>query len=85
MYELESFMNRIKHNNPKETEFHQAVEEVMHYIIPFVNDRPEYCDANILERICEPDRVISFRVTWMDDNKKVQVNRAWRVQFNNAK
>ena len=84
MYELNSFMEWIRKNNPQESEYHQAVEEVMHYIIPFVNDRPEYCDASILERICEPDRVISFRVTWMDDKNQIQVNRAWRVQFSNA-
>ncbi len=84
MYKLDTFMDRIKENNPGQDEFHQAVEEVMHHIIPFVNDNPKYQEAAILERICEPDRVISFRVTWMDDNKKVHVNRAWRVQFNNA-
>lgn len=84
MYKLNTFMEWVKKNNPGQSEFHQAVEEVMHYVIPFANDRPEYQDAAILERIVEPDRVISFRVTWMDDNKKVHVNKAWRVQFNNA-
>lgn len=77
-------MEWIEANSPGQPEYHQAVQEVMHYIIPYVNDNPKYKKAAILERMCEPDRIISFRVTWMDDNKKVHVNRAWRVQFNNA-
>ncbi|PWN05488.1 NADP-specific glutamate dehydrogenase [Rhodohalobacter mucosus] len=84
MYTKDDFMNRIREMNPAETEYHQAVEEVMNHVIPFVNDNPDYGKAAILERICEPDRIISFRVTWMDDDKNVHVNRAWRVQFNNA-
>lgn len=83
-YQQDEFMNRIRNINPGETEFHQAVEEVMETIIPFVNENHDYREAAILERICEPDRIISFRVTWMDDDKNVHVNRAWRVQFNNA-
>lgn len=84
MYDVDKFMNWIQTVNPNQKEFHQAVHEVMSDIIPFVNKHPEYEEAAILERMCEPDRVISFRVTWMDDQKKVHVNRAWRVQFNNS-
>ena len=84
MYQVDSFMNWVKRVNPGQKEFHQAVEEIVEDIIPFLEDKPQYEEAGILERMCEPDRVISFRVTWMDDNKKVHVNRAWRVQFNNS-
>lgn len=84
MYQTDEFMNWVKKANPHQSEFHQAVSEVMEDIIPFVEDKPEYKEAAILERMCEPDRAISFRVTWVDDENKVHVNRAWRVQFNNS-
>jgi len=84
MYEINRFMNWVKRVNPRQKEFHQAVHEVYKDVIPYVNDKPDYEKYGILERMCEPDRVISFRVTWMEDNKKVHVNRAWRVQFNNS-
>lgn len=84
MYNLDKLMKWVRKVNPRQKEYHQAVKEVMADVIPFVNERPEYGEAKILERMCEPDRVISFRVTWMDDNKVVHVNRAWRVQFNNS-
>ena len=84
MYDLDRFMQWVKNVNPRQKEFHQAVHEIMSDVIPYVNDHPKYEESAILERLCEPDRVISFRVTWMDDNKKVHVNRAWRVQFNNS-
>jgi glutamate dehydrogenase (NADP+) len=77
-------MDWVKTVNPGQKEFHQAVQEVVEDIIPYLEDKPEYQAAGILERMCEPDRVISFRVTWMDDEKNVHVNRAWRVQFNNS-
>ena len=70
--------------NPGEPEFHQAVREVAESLIPFVAQHPEYEAARILERLTEPDRIIAFRVTWQDDAGDVRVNRAWRVQFNNA-
>lgn len=84
MYKIDKFIDRLVELNPNQEEFHQAVREVLEDIIPYIEDKPEYEEAAILERLCEPDRVISFRVTWVDDNKKVQVNRAWRVQFNNS-
>ncbi len=84
MYDIDDFLNRLVEQNPHQDEFHQAVKEVLEDIIPYIEDKPKYKEAAILERMCEPDRVISFRVTWIDDNKNVHVNRAWRVQFNNS-
>lgn len=81
---LETFMNWVRDRNPGEPEFHQAVHEVAASIFPFLSEHPKYRDAKILERMTEPDRVISFRVTWQDDQGRVQVNRGYRVQFNNA-
>lgn len=82
--EFETFMEGVRKRNPHETEFHQAVHEVAESIIPFIQDNRKYSDAHILERMTEPDRIIIFRVTWVDDQGEINVNRAWRVQFNNA-
>jgi glutamate dehydrogenase (NADP+) len=81
---LEQFMIGLIDRNPHETEFHQAVREVAESVIPFTLEHTEYRDARILERMTEPDRIITFRVTWEDDQNRVRVNRAWRVQFNNS-
>ncbi|CEG29377.1 NADP-specific glutamate dehydrogenase [Bacillus sp. B-jedd] len=70
--------------NPYEYEFHQAVKEIFDSLVPVFAKYPEYMDHSILERIVEPERVITFRVPWVDDNGKVQVNRGFRVQFNSA-
>jgi glutamate dehydrogenase (NADP+) len=77
-------MEGIRQRNPNEPEFHQAVEEWASCVIPFVNENPKYGQYGLLERLTEPDRVISFKVTWMDDKGEVQVNKGYRVQFNNA-
>ncbi len=82
--ELDRFMSGLIRRNPGETEFHQAVHEVAAIIIPFVHDKPLYRNARILERMTEPDRVITFRVCWEDDEGNVRVNRGYRVQCNNA-
>jgi glutamate dehydrogenase (NADP+) len=82
--ELERFMTGLKKRNPGEPEFHQAVQEVAETLIPYIDANPAYRDAQILERMTEPDRVVIFRVTWEDDAGNVRVNRAWRVQFNNS-
>ncbi|NGP77977.1 NADP-specific glutamate dehydrogenase [Balneolaceae bacterium YR4-1] len=84
MYKTDEFIDRLVDLNPHQEEFHQAVREVLEDIIPYIEDKPEYEEAAILERMCEPDRIITFRVTWVDDNNKVNVNRAFRVQFNNS-
>ncbi|MCH8841031.1 MAG: glutamate dehydrogenase, partial [Planctomycetes bacterium] len=82
--ELQSFMSGLEKRNPHETEYHQAVREVVETLIPFVRENQKYKDAQILERMTEPDRVVIFRVTWEDDEGNFRVNRAWRVQFNNS-
>ena len=81
---VESFMEWLTARNPGQPEFHQAVREVADSLMPFIIDRPEYRKARILERLTEPDRVIMFRVAWIDDRGDVRINRAYRVQFNNA-
>jgi glutamate dehydrogenase (NADP+) len=82
--EIRSFIYGLKRRNPGETEFHQAVHEVIQTIIPFTADHAKYRDAYILERMTEPDRIITFRVTWEDDKGGIHADRAWRVQFNNS-
>ena len=81
---LDQFIASLKQRNPGEPEFHQAVTEVAAKIWPFLQEHPKYLDAKILERMTEPDRVVLFRVTWADDNGKVQVNKGYRIQFNGA-
>ena len=73
-----------KKNNPGEVEFHQTVEEVLTSLVPVMEKHPEYQQAAILERLTEPERGITFRVVWTDDNGKVQVNKGYRYQFNSA-
>ena len=82
--DLGAFMERLVRRNPGELEFHQAVGEVAASLQTFLNGHPEYEQANILERLTEPDRTIIFRVTWEDDEGRVRVNRGHRVQFCNA-
>jgi glutamate dehydrogenase (NADP+) len=81
---IQAFMDRVAERNPNEPEFLQAVEEVAEAIIPFMEDNPKYKDANILERIVEPERVIMFRVPWTDDAGNVHTNRGFRIEFNSA-
>ena len=84
MYRLDDFMMDVERRNPSEPEFIQAVREVVESVIDTVNDNPRYIQNRILERITEPDRVISFKVEWEDDDGNIRVNRGYRVQFNNA-
>jgi glutamate dehydrogenase (NADP+) len=81
---LDEFMAGLIRRNPGEHEFHQAVKEVAASIFDFIADKPKYHKHQILRRIAEPDRVVSFRVCWEDDSGNVRVNRGWRVQCNNA-
>ena len=81
---LDSFMDSVINKNPEQIEFHQAVKEVMGSIWPFLDENPHYIHANIIERLVEPERVIMFRVPWVDDQGNVQVNRGFRVEFNSA-
>jgi glutamate dehydrogenase (NADP+) len=82
--QISSFMDSVKAKNPNETEFLQAVHEVAETVIPFIADNKVYQDANILNRIVEPERVIMFRVPWIDDKGAFQVNRGYRIQMNSA-
>lgn len=77
-------MEKVIKRNPNEPEFHQAVKEVLESLEPVIDRHPEYVKAGILDRIVEPERQIIFRVPWVDDSGKVQVNRGFRVQFNSA-
>ncbi len=81
---VDDFMAKIKAKNPGEVEFHQAVYEVAESLIPFIEENPQYKTAKILERIAEPERVIMFRVPWIDDNGDLQVNRGFRIEMNSA-
>ncbi len=81
---LESFLKRVKERDPDQPEFHQAVEEVMCCLWPFLEDNPKYAEESLLERLVEPERCILFRVPWVDDEGKVHVNRGYRVQMNSA-
>jgi glutamate dehydrogenase (NADP+) len=82
--EYETFMRGLKRRNPHEPEFHEAVAEVVSTILPWYLQQDELRRAQILERVTEPDRIISFRVTWETDSGEIRANRAWRVQFNHA-
>lgn len=80
----EKFMQLVEKRNPAQAEFYQAVEEVMKSVIPYVEEHPEYQKANILERMIEAERILIFRVPWVDDKGNYRVNRGYRVQMNNA-
>jgi glutamate dehydrogenase (NADP+) len=82
--DLAAFMAEVVRRNPAEPEFHQAVREVAEKVIPFINRNPRYEKAAVLERLSEPDRIITFRVAWEDDAGQVHVNRGYRIQFSNA-
>ena len=81
---IDTFMKMVEKRNPAQPEFHQAVYEVVLNIIPFMEKHPEYKKANILERMVEAERILIFRVPWVDDNGHFCVNRGFRVQMNNA-
>ena len=81
---VEEFMKKVTEKNPGEAEFHQAVKEVVEAVMSFVEKNPKYEDAKILERMVEPERVIMFRVPWLDDKGQIQINRGYRIQMNSA-
>ena len=81
---MNEFLDSVKTKNPNEIEFHQAVHEVVETIWGFVSDNPQYQYNSILERITEPERVLMFRVPWMDDKGKIHVNKGYRIEFNSA-
>lgn len=81
---LSELMERVVKRNPNEPEFHQAVEEVLESLSPVADAHPEYIERGIFESIVEPERIIKFRVPWVDDKGVVRVNRGFRIQFNSA-
>ncbi len=81
---LNELMERVIKRNPGELEFHQAVEEVLISLEPVIEKHPEYITLGVIERMVEPERIIKFRIPWVDDQGRVQVNRGFRVQFNSA-
>lgn len=84
MYDYDKFMAELERKNPAQSEFIQAASEIVASIIDTVNENPMYLKNRILDRIVEPNRVVEFKVEWEDDNHDIQVNRGYRVQFNNA-
>ena len=81
---LSDFMAKVIARNPGESEFHQAVQEVVESLLPFIEQNPKYHYAKVLERMVEPERVIIFRVPWIDDEGNIQINRGYRIQMNSA-
>ena len=81
---LNELMEKVIKRNANEPEFHQTVKEVLESIEPVIEQSPQYVTSGVLERMVEPERIIKFRVPWVDDNGKVQVNRGFRIQFNSA-
>ena len=81
---LNELMERVIKRNPNEPEFHQTVKEVLESIEPVIEARPDLVKAGVIERMVEPERIIKFRVPWVDDKGNVQVNRGFRIQFNSA-
>jgi glutamate dehydrogenase (NADP+) len=81
---VKEFMQKVIARNPGEPEFHQAVHEVAETVIPFLDEHPKYKEAKILERMVEPERVIIFRVPWIDDKGNLQINRGFRIQMNSS-
>ncbi|MBN1130127.1 MAG: NADP-specific glutamate dehydrogenase [Chitinispirillaceae bacterium] len=83
-HDVKTFMEKVIARNPGEKEFHQAVEEVVTSLVPFLEKNPKYIKAKVLDRIVEPERVIMFRVPWVDDRGEIQINRGFRIQMNSA-
>ena len=81
---VNEFMVKVIAKNPAEPEFHQAVKEVVESIIPYIEEHPKYKAGKILERIVEPERLLMFRVPWVDDKGEIQVNRGYRIEMNSA-
>jgi glutamate dehydrogenase (NADP+) len=82
--QVNDFMAKVIARNPNEAEFHQAVQEVVESLMPFIDENPKYKHFKILERMVEPERVLIFRVPWIDDNGNIHVNRGYRIEMNSA-
>ena len=81
---VESFMAKVIAKNPGEPEFHQAVHEVVESLMPYIEENPKYSDAKILERMVEAERLVIFRIPWLDDKGDIQINRGFRIEMNSA-
>ena len=81
---VHDFLNLVAERNPGQPEYLQAVAEVVESLWPFIEKNPRYVDYALLERLVEPERIIQFRVSWVNDNGDVQVNRGYRIQHNSA-
>ena len=81
---IKEFMDKVIAKDPGQTEFHQAVEEVVESVMPFIEKNPKYQEHKILERIVEPERILIFRVPWLDDKGEIQVNRGFRIEMSSA-
>ena len=81
---VEEFMDLVVQRNPGETEFHQAVREVVESVMPFIEKNPKYQQAKILERMIEPERVLTFRVPWLNDQGEIKINRGYRIEMSSA-
>ncbi len=81
---VNEFMTKVIAKNPGESEFHQAVKEVVESLMPFIEENPKYKHAKILERMVEPERLVMFRVPWLDDKGEIQVNRGFRIEMSSA-
>lgn len=84
MTSVESFLDYVRRRDPDQPEFLQAVEEIIRSLWPFIQANPKYANAQLLERMVEPERIITFRVPWVDDQGKIQVNRGYRIEMNSA-
>ena len=82
--QVNKFMESVSKRDAQQPEFLQAVQEVAETVIPFIEENPKYKHAKILERMVEPERVIMFRVSWLDDKGDVQINRGYRIEMNSA-
>ncbi len=82
--QVNDFMAKVIAKNPGELEFHQAVHEVVESLVPFIEENPQYREAKILDRMVEPERVLMFRVPWLDDKGDIQINRGYRIEMNSA-
>jgi glutamate dehydrogenase (NADP+) len=81
---VEKFVAMVIAKNPAQPEFHQAIQEVAESLIPYIEENPKYKHAKVLERISEPERVLMFRVPWLDDKGEIQINRGFRIEMNSA-
>lgn len=84
MTDVDDFMRRCEEKTPGEKEFHQAVREVAESLMPFIDKNPKYKKHKILERMIIPERVVMFRVPWLDDEGEIQINQGYRIEMNSA-